>query len=64
LVAAHGRFFSYMSRMSDFKSAFSETFGKSIAWGLGFIVFVLMLALLGGTGLLGWWSAGLPPFGK
>ena len=45
--------------MGDFSSAFTETFGKSLAYGVGFIVFVLMLALLGGTGLLGAWATGL-----
>ena len=44
--------------MGDFKSAFIEGFGKSLAYGVGGIIFILMIVLLGGTGLLGAHKAG------
>jgi hypothetical protein len=45
-------FFSSVNRMGDFKTAFVEGFGKSLAYGIGGIIFLLILALLGGTGWL------------
>ena len=44
--------------MGDFKTAFVEGFGKSLAYGIGGIIFLLMVVLLGGTGLLGAHKAG------
>ena len=38
--------------MGDFKTAFVEGFGKSLAYGVGGIIFLLMIVLLGGTGIL------------
>ena len=38
--------------MGDFKTAFVEGFGKSLAYGVGGIIFLLMIVLLGATGLL------------
>ncbi len=38
--------------MGDFKTAFIEGFGKSLAYAIGGILFILMLALVGGTGYL------------
>jgi hypothetical protein len=38
--------------MGDFKTAFVEGFGKSLAYGVGGIIFLLILALLGSTGWL------------
>jgi hypothetical protein len=38
--------------MGDFKTAFIEGFGKSLAYAVGGIIFLLMVALLGGTGYL------------
>ena len=45
-------FFSYIDRMGDFKTAFIEGLGKSLAYGVGGIIFLLMIVLLGGTGIL------------
>ena len=45
-------FFSSVNRMGDFKTAFVEGFGKSLAYAVGGIIFLLILALLGGTGWL------------
>ncbi len=38
--------------MGDFKTAFIEGMGKSLAYAIGGIIFLLMLAILGGTGFL------------
>ena len=38
--------------MGDFKSTFMEGFGQSLAYGVGGIIFLLMIVLLGATGLL------------
>ena len=38
--------------MGDFNTAFIEGLGKSLAYGVGGIVFLLMVALIGGTGML------------
>jgi hypothetical protein len=38
--------------MGDFKTAFVEGFGKSLAYGIGGVIFLLILALLGSTGWL------------
>jgi hypothetical protein len=38
--------------MGDFKNAFIEGMGKSLAYGVGGIIFLLMIVLLGATGLL------------
>jgi hypothetical protein len=38
--------------MGDFKTAFVEGMGKSLAYAIGGIIFLLMLAILGGTGWL------------
>ena len=38
--------------MGDFKTAFIEGFGKSLAYGVGGIIFLLMIVLIGGTGML------------
>ena len=38
--------------MGDFKTAFIEGMGKSLAYSIGGIIFLLMLVLLGGTGFL------------
>ncbi len=38
--------------MGDFKTAFIEGFGKSLAYAVGGIIFLLMVALLSGTGWL------------
>ena len=38
--------------MGDFKTAFIEGMGKSLAYGIGGIIFLFILALLGGTGML------------
>jgi hypothetical protein len=45
-------FFSSVNRMGDFKTAFIEGMGKSLAYGIGGIIFLFILALVGGTGLL------------
>ena len=45
-------FFSSIDRMGDFKTALIEGFGKSLAHGIGGIIFLLMIVLLGGTGIL------------
>lgn len=45
--------------MGDFKTAFIEGFGKSLAYGIGGVIFLLLVVLLGGTGLLGARRAGL-----
>lgn len=45
--------------MGDFKTAFIEGFGKSLAYAIGGIIFLLLVALLGGTGLIGAHKAGL-----
>ena len=38
--------------MGDFKTAFIEGLGKSLAYGVGGIIFLFMIVLLGATGLL------------
>jgi hypothetical protein len=38
--------------MGDFKAAFIEGMGKSLAYSVGGILFLLLLSLLVGTGLL------------
>ena len=45
-------FFSSVNRMGDFKTAFIEGMGKSLAYSIGGIIFLFMLVLLGGTGFL------------
>ena len=45
-------FFSSVNRMGDFKTAFIEGMGKSLAYSIGGIIFLFMLSLLVGTGLL------------
>ena len=45
--------------MGDFKTAFIEGFGKSLAYGVGGILFLLMIGILAGMGLLGTHRAGL-----
>jgi hypothetical protein len=45
--------------MGDFKTAFVEGFGKSLAYGVGGILFLLMIGILAGMGLLGTHRAGL-----
>ncbi len=38
--------------MGDFKTAFIEGMGKSLAYGIGGVIFLFILALLAGTGWL------------
>ena len=38
--------------MGDFKTAFIEGMGKSLAYSIGGIILLFMLVLLGGTGFL------------
>ena len=38
--------------MGDFKTAFIEGMGKSLAYGVGGIIFIIVLGLLYGTGVL------------
>lgn len=45
--------------MGDFKTAFVEGFGKSLAYGVGGIIFLLMIGFLAGMGLFGAHRAGL-----
>jgi hypothetical protein len=45
--------------MGDFKTAFVEGFGKSLAYGVGGILFLLMIGVLAAMGLLGTHRAGL-----
>ncbi len=53
--------------MGDFKTAFVEGLGKSLAYAAGGIIFLILLGILGGTGLLAGYKAGLlkpkPPIG-
>ena len=44
--------------MGDFKTANVEGYGKRHANGMGGISYILMIVLLGGTGLLGAHKAG------
>ena len=41
-----------VNRMGDFKTAFVEGFGKSLAYGVGGIIFLFILSLIVGTGVL------------
>ena len=52
-------FFSSVYRMGDFKTAFVEGFGKSLAYAVGGILFLLMIGVLAGMGALGTHRAGL-----
>ena len=38
--------------MGDFKNAFIEGLGKSLAYGVGGIIFLIVFGLLYGTGIL------------
>jgi hypothetical protein len=38
--------------MGDFKTAFIEGMGKSLAYGIGGIIFLFILSLIVGTGVL------------
>ena len=45
--------------MGDFKTAFVEGFGKSLAYAAGGSILLILLGILGGTGLLAGYKAGL-----